>query len=88
LGGADLITKDMEFAYPQYSVESIVEKNPYVIIADSNTTLEYLQSHEALGQLDAVKSGRVIIMDADTVSRPTLRFISEIKKCIEKMHTF
>ena len=65
-----------------------MEKNPYVIIAVSYTTLEYLQSHEALGQLDAVKSGRVIIMDADIVSRPTLRFISEIKKCIEKMHTF
>lgn len=88
LGGAELITKDMEFAYPQYSVESIVEKDPYVIIADSNTTLEYLQAHEALGKLDAVKEGRVIIMDADTVSRPTLRFISEIKKCIEKMHSF
>ena len=88
LGGADLITKDMQFAYPQYSVESIVDKNPYVIIADSNTTLEYLQTHEALGKLDAVKNGRVIIMDADIVSRPTLRFITEIKKCIEKMHSF
>ena len=88
LGGAELITKDMEYSYPQYSVESIVQKNPYVIIADSNTTLEYLQSHEALGELDAVKNGRVIIMDADTVSRPTLRFISAIKECLERMHAF
>ncbi len=88
LGGADLITKDMQYAYPQYSVESIVEKDPYVIIADSNTTLEYLQSHQALGEIDAVKNGRVIIMDADIVSRPTLRFVQEIKKSIEKMHQF
>lgn len=88
LGGADLITKDMEYSYPQYSVESIVQKNPYVIIADSNTTIEYLQGHEAFGELDAVKNGRVIIMDADIVSRPTLRFISAIKTCIEQMHAF
>ena len=87
LGGAELITKDMQFAYPQYSVESIVENDPYVIIADTNTTLEYLQGHEALGKLDAVKNNRVIIIDADIVSRPTLRFITAIKNCIEEMHT-
>lgn len=85
LAGVELITKDAEYAYPQYSLEAIAQANPYVIIADTYTTREYLESAEMFKDLDAVKNGRMIFIDADKASRPTLRFFEEMLSCTDSI---
>lgn len=84
MGGVTLITKDMEYAYPQFSIEAIVSSNPSVIIADSYAaTLETLQGMPGYKDLDTVKNGRVLFVDSDKASRPTVRFFEEMLACLK-----
>ncbi len=63
------------------SVEELVAKNPEVIIVSSgsgmgggrNITYEWVISDPLLKNVDAVKNGRVYVIDADIISRPSYR---------------
>ncbi len=63
------------------SVEELVAKNPEVIIVSSgsgmgggrNVTYEWVIGEPLLKNVDAVKNGRVYVIDADIISRPSYR---------------
>jgi iron complex transport system substrate-binding protein len=85
--GARNIAENAKAAYPQYSYESLVEKEPeYIIIASGNMTREQLQQDSRLRSLNAVKYDRIIYVDEDVLSRPGPRVVEAIKTIAEFIH--
>ena len=60
---------------PQVSWEEIYERDPFVIIGAGSapSEQEFRGNWKARGTLSAVRTGRVIYVDADTIQRPTTR---------------
>lgn len=60
--------------YQAYNMESLVASNPRYYIVPSKKTqaeeLKMLRANPALSQLEAVKSGRVIVVNSDWLLRP------------------
>ena len=78
LGGIELITKDMEFAFPQYSLEQLIAADPeWIINGAYGASLEDLRAAQGYGELTAIKEGRFISVDVDKMSRPTERLLDE-----------
>jgi iron complex transport system substrate-binding protein len=72
--------------YGTMSKESVVALNPSVIIANSamnSTVIEQIKSDPALATVDAIKSGKVFILDSDVISRPGPRAFDAMEQIIE-----
>jgi iron complex transport system substrate-binding protein len=77
--GAENIAGRSRQAYPQYSFESLIDERPEYII----TTKELLRGpgitrDQRWKQLSAVRDGKVLVMDADVLSRPGPRVIDSV----------
>lgn len=64
--------------YPRISLESLIEKNPQVIILTTSEKKDIL-SNPLWKNMEAVKKGRVYEINPDLVARPTLRMIKALK---------
>jgi iron complex transport system substrate-binding protein len=65
------------------SKESIVALNPSVIIANSamnSTAVQQVKSDPALATVDAVKNGKIYILDSDIISRPGPRAFDALEQ--------
>ncbi|RLI74424.1 cobalamin-binding protein [Archaeoglobales archaeon] len=75
-------------------IEDLIEKNPEVIIVSSgsgmgggrNVVYEWVISDERLKGINAVKNGRVYIVDADIISRPSYRIADAIEIIAKFLH--
>ena len=79
LAGAENIAGRSRQAYPQYSLETLINERPEYII----TTKEIMKANGITRdprwrQLGAVKDGKVLVMDADVLSRPGPRVIDSV----------
>ncbi len=75
-GGINIFA-DAATQYPTVTLESVITRNPEVIIASDNIGLE-LEDLKDLPEwrgVDAVETGRLYTIDADIVSRPAPRII-------------
>lgn len=78
MGGVELITKDMAFAFPQYSLEQLTAADPeWIINGAYGASLEELRAAQGYGELTAIKEGRFISADVDKMNRPTERLLDE-----------
>ncbi len=74
--------------YPQLSAEVIVQRNPEVIVlADeaAGITAAAVKARPGWANVDAVKNGRICVVDPDVVSRPGPRIVDALDtlaKCI------
>ncbi len=75
------------------SIEDLISANPEVILVNSGTGMggvgrnviyEWLMNDERLRSIDAVKNGRVFVVNADIVSRPSYR-LAEAAEIIAKL---
>lgn len=85
--GASPVTSDSPVAWPMYSLEEIVAKEPQVILlgADATRAAEiYVQ--EGYKDLPAVQEGRVFIIDPDMASRPTPRVLYAMEHMAEAIY--
>lgn len=85
LSGGENIFKDTKNAYPKVNIESIIKKNPEVIILTTSEKKEIIQS-QAWKSISAVKSGKVYKINPDILARPTLRMIEALETITLWLH--
>ena len=89
LAGCDPVTSGAASAYPQWSVEKLVQEQPDVYLLDSDssaTTLAAVAKRAGFGALAAVASGRVAVIDSDLVSRPGPRVVDGLAELAKALH--
>jgi iron complex transport system substrate-binding protein len=68
--GCEPITASAEDAYPQWSLEQLVEDDPDVYLVSEGIPVERVIKQPGIRDLSAVRAGRVVEVDADLISRP------------------
>jgi len=79
---AQNIAAGSDQAFPQLSQEAIIEADPEVIIlgdAAGGESLDTVKARPGWGNISAVKSGRVYVIDPDIVSRPGPRLVDALQ---------
>lgn len=85
------IAADTEEAYPQLSVETIIEKDPDIYISLYSTP-EELKATAGLSGLDCIKDGRIIFYEAlcdeaDMIQRPGPRVVKGMLLLAEQIYS-
>jgi iron complex transport system substrate-binding protein len=90
MAGGENVAADADSPWPQLTVETIVLKDPQVVVlADHNygETAEMLMARPGWSEISAVKDGRVIeITNDDIVSRPGPRIIDGLEFLARELH--
>jgi len=76
------------------SIEELIRLNPDVIIVNSGSGMgdgrdilyEWITHDDRLKVIDAVKNGRVYVVDADVVSRPSYRLVYALEEFARFIH--
>jgi len=86
IAGGENIYSDMEIQYPTISLESVIDRNPDIIIASvghgdaGNLTYNYVMNEPRLKDVNAVKNKRVYEIDADIMNRPGPRISDALEQ--------
>ncbi len=85
-GGINIFN-DIKQAYPVVSEESILIRNPEVILSpsDSMTTNSTIASREGWNTIQAVQTNSIYYIDADITLRPGPRSVQAVKLIAEKL---
>lgn len=99
LAGGENIATDGDGAYPQYSVEAMVEKDPEIYIAPAHTAENLTLNPEEMKELKniiksrpgydvitAVKNDKIELLDPNIVSRPGVRIIEALELFAKAIH--
>jgi iron complex transport system substrate-binding protein len=92
MAGGVNIAHEAPVAWPQFSVEEVVSANPDIIIVQTMSggvptiSVEDLQAHPIWGQIEAVKQGRVYLIDGDLVSRSGPRIVDGLEALAKIIH--
>lgn len=85
-GGINVAKLANVSGYGTMSKESVVALNPSVIIANSamnSTVIEQIKSDPALTTVDAIKNGKVFVLNSDVISRPGPRAFDAMDQIIK-----
>ncbi len=87
--GGSTIFADLESAYPVVSEESIIARNPSVILlpSDSPETLDSIRSRPGWETISAVQNGKVYKINGDIISRPGPRIaeaVEAVRSCLSQ----
>lgn len=91
LAGGENAFGDMD-GWKAVSIEDVLERNPDVIIVNSGSGMGggkdilYEWAISELKDVSAVKNGRVYIIDADLISRPSYRLVYALKDIVSFLH--
>jgi len=90
VGGVN-IASDAAAKYPVYNLETLIERNPEVIIisfwhGSIAASVEAVKSRKRWQIIDAVKNNRVYGINADLVSRPGPRIVDGIEEMARFIH--
>ena len=77
--GAENIAGKSRQAYPQYSLETLIDERPEYIVT-TREIIRGLGKDPRWWKLSAVRDGKVLIMDADVLSRPGPRVIDSVEQ--------
>ncbi|NMY76603.1 cobalamin-binding protein [Pseudomonas sp. WS 5071] len=80
--GARNVFADLSLPAPQVSVESVLQRNPDVIIAGTQAQLD---AWKAWPQLDAVKHGRLLLLNDKGLERPSGQMIEATARLCEQL---
>ncbi|MGH2674027.1 MAG: ABC transporter substrate-binding protein [Actinomycetota bacterium] len=84
--GCDPVTGSVDEAYPQWSLERLVEDDPDVYLVSEGIPLEEIVRQPGIRDLSAVRAGRVFEVDSDVISRPGPRVAQGIAELSEALH--
>jgi iron complex transport system substrate-binding protein len=88
-GGVNLFA-DLSEDYPQVSAEEIIKRNPAFILGpDSHgdkLIAEQLATRPGWDQIDAVKNGRVFLVDGNTSSRSGPRLVDALESIAKVLY--
>lgn len=89
LAGGENIAGDAKDEYPQFDLEQLVERNPEVYLTSADMpekTVESMIARPGYENIEAMKTGRVYILDANIVSRPGPRIIEALELVAKAIH--
>jgi iron complex transport system substrate-binding protein len=89
LAGCAPVTASATSAYPQWSVEKLVQEQPAVYLLDSDssaTSIGAVAKRAGFEALSAVASGHVAVIDSDLVSRPGPRVVEGLAELARALH--
>ncbi len=99
LAGGENIAADAEGAWPMYSVEALVEKNPEVFLAPAHVgenmnltaeeqvvLIDTIKARPGFDQISAVINNRVELLEPNIVSRPGARIIDALELLAKTIH--
>lgn len=89
LSNGENIAADAEEAYPNYDLESLIEKDPQVYIlsdGDPELTVEKIKERPGYSDLQAVKDDNVYMVDANLVSRAGPRIVEGLELIAKTIH--
>lgn len=79
--GARNIFDDVDSPAPQVNVESVLARNPQVIISSNQSLLDSWRSWTSLA---AVANNKLILFQDDRIARPSIEMVEAIKKlCVQ-----
>lgn len=93
--GAENVFDDVEIAYPQVSEETLIVRNPDVILMPDSkkqgeaavaATIAELKKRPGWQQLNAVKAGRIYLLEDDLISRPGPRVVAGLQKMAQALY--
>jgi len=87
-GGINILAEDDITGWPEYSVETLIEKNPDIIIAPMSLAGDpsVILNDERFSSIDAVTSGRVYSVPDNPVSRPSQNLIKALQMLSKAFH--
>jgi iron complex transport system substrate-binding protein len=87
-GGTNVVA-GTERKFPQLSAEEIVRSDPQVIVlgdAKYGTTVEQVRARAGWQQIEAVRTGMILSIDPDLVSRPGPRLADGVEEYARLLH--
>lgn len=86
--GGTNIAADTKQAYPQYSKEVLLRKNPdyYMVGVTSGITVEEISGRPGYSSLKAVEDDRVSVVDDNLIVRPGPRIVEGVREIAEEIH--
>jgi iron complex transport system substrate-binding protein len=86
--GCEPVTQDTRSAYPQLSVEAVVKDDPsvYLVASDSAPSVAAVVDRPGYGAISAVRHDRVVIVNADLVTRPGPRVVQGLAALARALH--
>ncbi len=86
--GGENIAADTAQPYPQFSLETLLARNPDVIVTPFAQSAADLKQGRRRNweQIRAVREGRVILVDENEVSRPGPRLFDALERLVDQMH--
>jgi iron complex transport system substrate-binding protein len=88
LSGGQNIFQDLTEAYPLVSEETVVKRDPQVILAPAHegTTRQSISERAGWDSVEAVRSGRVYLLDEDLISRPGPRVAQALRTIAQALY--
>ncbi len=87
-GGVNVVSGTQR-KFPQLSAEEIIRSDPQVIVlgdAKYGTTVEQVRARPGWQQIEAVRTGRILAIDPDIVSRPGPRLADGVEEYARLLH--
>jgi iron complex transport system substrate-binding protein len=87
-GGINIVAEDNITGWPQYSVETLIDKNPDVIIAPLSLAVDssVITEDSRFSSIKAVIDGRVYVVPDNPVSRPNHNVIKALEMFSKAIH--
>ncbi|WP_165000266.1 ABC transporter substrate-binding protein [Anaerophilus nitritogenes] len=90
IGGGENVAKDIKDPYAQYSIESLVEKNPQIYITNTSNMKEKktsdIKERPGFENIDAIKNNKIEIVDENLLSRPSQRVKDALEVMAKAIH--
>ena len=88
LAGGKNIAADTGEAYPEYSKEVLLQKNPdyYLAARSAGVTAEEISTRPGYSALSAVQDGSVVVVNDDLIVRPGPRIVDGVREIAEAIH--
>ena len=80
MAGGTCVTHDISYAWADFSLETLVERDPDIILLSSLYTTDDLKAAAGYKDLTAVKEGRVYTISYDMVERPGPRAFDALEE--------
>ena len=88
-GGRNIAEKALA-QYPRFSMEEIIRQDPQVIILSSMRSQDPMAAERKWWarwqNISAVRSGRIYVLDADLIHRPSPRIVQGLEKMARAIH--
>ncbi len=88
LAGGLNIAGDAKTAWPLFSLETLIERNPQVIFTTrAKSVTELLEGHrKAWNRISAVEAKRVYLLNGDEISRPGPRIVRALEAMAQRLY--